>query len=60
MRLRIPCQKMRLKRGLAARDNRIDKKGVRWVSYHFQQEAEKILADYTVRALLDEAERDNT
>jgi hypothetical protein len=51
---------MRLKRGLAARDNRIDKKGVRWVSYHFQQEAEKILADYTVRALLDEAERDNT
>jgi len=33
--------------------NRIDKNGVRWVSYHFEQAAERVLADAVVKIISD-------
>jgi len=39
--------------------NRIEKNSVRWVSYHFEKEAQRFLADAAVLKIISEAEEDN-
>jgi hypothetical protein len=36
--------------------NRLEKQGVRWVSYHFEQAAERIEPDSAVTKIIDEVE----
>jgi len=36
--------------------NRLDDKGIRWISYHFDREAERVEADLSVLRLIEEAE----
>jgi hypothetical protein len=40
--------------------NRLEKTGVRWVSYHFEKEAERIEPDSSVIKLINEVEEDGT
>jgi hypothetical protein len=39
--------------------NRLEKNGVRWVSYHFEKEAARVLADAAVVKIINEVEEDN-
>jgi hypothetical protein len=36
--------------------NRLEKQGVRWVSYHFEKEAERVEPDASVLRVINEAE----
>lgn len=39
--------------------NRIDKKGVRWVSYHFEGKAERVESDPAILKVIREVEENN-
>jgi hypothetical protein len=64
---RRPLQLLHFVRMLAAPDteeiacyffNRIDKNGMRWVSYHFEKEAERHLADAAMVKIISDVEED--
>jgi hypothetical protein len=38
--------------------NRLEKNGIRWVSYHFEKEAARVLADAAVLKIINEVEED--
>ncbi len=65
---RRPLQLLHFVRMLAAPEteevacyfyNRVEKNSVRWVSYHFEKEAQRFLADAAVLKIISEVEEDN-